>query len=276
VGTGLRTEEVIADTDTKITHFVAHQARDFAFAVSPYFNHAHISTESGIDIHFYYYTESLLVDEILEMASRSMSHFEEHVGMFPLGHVTIIETELHQDSSSFSQIVFVDSWYLGRRPRFWAVAHGLGNQWFANIVGTNRITEPWLTEGLTRYIQAGIFYPSPETFRARMESDHASIAEGTTLYLSRGLYFSPNAAHYAFSHGRKAMLMIYALHDKMGDEVFWQFISDYYQTFSFGIATVDDFIRLAEAALYECLQDFFGTWLNYGTVPPLPEKGLEL
>jgi hypothetical protein len=272
VGTGLRTEVVFGDTDTKITHFVAHQARDFAFAISPYFNHAHISTESGIDIHFYYYTESLLVDEILEMASRSMSHFEEYVGMFPLGHVTIIETELLQDSASFSQIVFVDSWYLRRRPRLWAVAHGLGNQWFANIIGTNRITEPWLTEGLTRYIQAGIFYATPEALRARMESDHASIADSTTLYLSHGLYFSPNWAHYAFSHGRKAMLMIYALHDKMGDEIFWQFISDYYQTFSFGIATVDDFVQLAEYNLGECLLDFFDLWLNYGTVPPLPER----
>lgn len=270
VGTGLRTEEVIRDTDTKITRFIAHQARDFAFAVSPYFRHAYIATESGIGIYLYYYTETLLVDEILDSARRSIEYFEKRIGTYPFGHVTIIEAELMQDSLSFSQIVFVDSWYLGRGGRFWALAHGLGNQWFANAVGTNRVAEPWLTEGLTRFVQTGIFYQQPDALRARMERDHASIEDRASLYLAYGLDASPNWTHYAHTHGRKAMLMVYALHHRMGDEVFWEFIANYYQTFFFNIADAEDFINLAEEAYGESLRDFFDEWFTTGTVPDLP------
>lgn len=270
VGTGLRTEEVIGDTDTKITHFTAHQARDFAFAISPYFQNARISTESGIDIHFYYYTETLLIDEILEISRRTFEHFEEQIGAYPLGHLTIVETDLVEDSFSFSQIVFVDSWYLNRGGRYWGVAHGIGNQWFANIIGTNRTLSPWLTDGLTRFVQAPIFYPTPESLRARMERDHVSIEDRTTLFLYRGLYASPNRAHYAHTHGRKAMLMFYALNHHMGDELFREFLSEYYQQFSFNIATAENFIELAEEIYGNSLHDFFYEWIHKGTVPELP------
>ncbi|MDR0273381.1 MAG: M1 family metallopeptidase [Clostridiales bacterium] len=270
VGTGLRTEEVIGDTDTKITHFTAHQARDFAFAVSPYFQHAYTSTESSIDIHLYYYTDPLAVDDVLTSARRSIEFFEEHVGIYPLGKVTIVETEQMQDSVSFSQIVFMDSWYLTRGGRNRGLAHGLGNQWFASVVGTNRISEPWLTNGLTRFVQAGITNETPEELFVHMERDYVSISASGNLILARGLDTSSTWSHYAHTHGRKAMLMIYALHQLMGAELFWEFIAEYYQTYSFNIATTNDFIELAETFYGDSLTDFFGEWFNNGTVPPMP------
>ncbi|MCL1842382.1 MAG: hypothetical protein FWF79_01065 [Defluviitaleaceae bacterium] len=270
VGTGLRTEEVIADTDTKITIFTAHRVRDFAFAVSPYFNHSHVFTESGIDIHLYFYSQDLDTEEVLDIARRTMEYFEENVGIYPPGHVTIVETELFVDSDSFSQIIFVDSWYLSRGGRYWAVAHALGNQWFANVIGTNRITEPWLTNGLTRFVQAGIFYPTAEALRGRMERDFASIQNRTTLYLNRGLAYSTNRAHYAHAHGRKAMLMLYSLYHLMGHENFWALISSYYETFFFDTATIQDFISLAEEKHNGSLRSFFNEHIDAGTVPELP------
>ena len=268
VGTGLRTEEVTADT--KVTRFSAHQARDFSFALSPYFQHAVTQTESGINIHLYHYTDTLDSDEILYMMRQSMEHFEARVGIFPFGHVTIVEANLPHRNASFSQVVFVDSAYLAWGGRYWGVAHGLGNQWFANIVGTNRIAEPWLTEGLTRFVQTGLFYSTPETLRERMEADFVSIKNRTTLYLYRGLYASPDNVHYAHAHGRKAMLMVYSLYIRMGEDVFWEFIAEYFQTFSFGIATVESFISLAEQFYGASLREFFDEWLYTGTVPPLP------
>jgi len=267
VGTGLRTEEVTADT--KVTRFSAHQARDFSFAISPYFQHVVVQTDSGTSIHLYHYTE-LNPDEILDVMRRSMEYFESRVGIFPFGHVTVVETSLPFSNASFSQIVFVDSLYLSRGGRYWGVAHGLGNQWFANIVGTNRVAEPWLTEGLTRFVQAGIFYSTPEALRERMEAEFTSIKNRTTLYLDRGIYASPDHAHYAHAHGRKAMLMVYSLYVRMGEYVFWEFIAEYFQTYTFGIATVEGFISIAEQFYGASLREFFDEWLNVGTVPRLP------
>ena len=93
IGTGLRSEEVIEDTKTRITRFNAFTTNDFAFAVSPYFRHAHTATESGIDIHLYYYTKALEVDDILARACEIMEVFEQTMGSYPFGHISIVEIE---------------------------------------------------------------------------------------------------------------------------------------------------------------------------------------
>ncbi|MCL1877969.1 MAG: M1 family metallopeptidase [Defluviitaleaceae bacterium] len=270
VGTGVRTEELITDTDTRITRFTAYRARDFAFALSPYFLTAQTTTESGVDIHFYYHNGELDADEILHTARRAMEYFEERIGVLPFGHVTIVETELMQDSVSFSQVVFVDSWHLFRGGQYWGLVHALANQWLASVVGTNRVAEPWLTNGLTRFVQAGFFYPDETALRGRMERDYASINERTTLVLANGLGASQSWEHYVFAHGRKAMLMIYALHERVGEEVFWQIIAEYYRRHAFEIAGTEDFANIVEEISGQSMENFFSRWINEGIVPGLP------
>lgn len=272
VGTGLRTEEVIEDTDTRITRFTAQMVRDFAFALSPYFNHAQIATNSGIEIHLYYHTSSLQTEHILDTARISMEYFEEKVGAYPFGHVTIIETDLLAESTAFSQVVFVDTRHFlyNLHGNLWWLANGLGLQWFANVVGTNRVAEPWLDEGLTRFVQAGIFYNQTE-LRERIERERNSIIHRTDLYMTLNLSNFNNRAHYAYTHGRKAMVMLYALHHEMGDDNFWALISEYYYNFSFAIATANDFIRIAEEIHGSNLDYFFSKWMEVGYVPELPE-----
>jgi len=269
VGTGQRSEWTIEDTDTRNTNFEAHTARDFAFVISPYFNHAHAVTESGIDIHLYYYTDGLEIDHILEHARLSMEHFEYHVGRYPYGHITIVEADTMLDGAAFSQIVFVDTRRL-LDGDLWALSHGIGVQWFASIVGTNRISEPWLTNGLIHFAQAGIFYPTPEELRTRMEREHGRIASRTDLFLSDSLDAFATHNHYSNTHRRKAKLMFYALYQRMGTEAFWGLLNQYYHLFSFGIATSEDFIRLAEEAYGDCLFLFFDEWIRAGDVPDLP------
>lgn len=259
VGTGFRSEEIIEDTDTRITRFTAHTTRDFAFAVSAYFNHAHISTESGIEIHLYYYTEALEIDHILEHARQSMEYLEYHVGSFPFGHMTIVEADAQRDIAVFSQMILMNSLHL-QFGDLWALSHGLTEQWFAHIVGTNRIDEPWLANGLTRFVHAGIFYDE-ETLTDYMERVYASIAHRDDLKLTNGLRTFEYFTDYEQTHGRMAMLMMYDLYRLMGADVFWQFINQYYHEFSFNFATAEDFKRLAETHHGESLQWFFDEWM---------------
>jgi len=270
VGTGVRTEEVIEDTDTRITHFTAQMVRDFAFALSPYFNHAYAVTESGIDIHFYYHTETIDVDHIMEFIKFCMEYFESRVGIYPFGQVTIVETEIIGGAVAFSQVVFVDTHQFFQN--MWWLAHGLGDQWFASVVGANRVAEPWLDEGLTRFVKAGIFYPTYEALRTRIEWEHYSIHDRQDLFITDGLSVYTNRAHYAHTQGRKAKVMLYALYRQMGYENFWQLINQYYYEFAFGIATSADFVRIAEEIYGDSLQQFFREWMHMGTVPELPPR----
>ena len=273
VGTGLRTEEIFEDTDIKITTFTAQQVRDFAFAISHSFNHSRISTESGVDIHFYHFTETIHADEVLAIAKDSMERFEYYIGMFPFQHITIVETDISIEHASLSQVIFVDSIPL-RQASFRGLNQSIANQWLANIVGTNRIKYPWLTEGLTRFITLAVLSESSEDFVEFIEDQHSSIAEYTDLYLTNPLWEFGSWRHYAFTHGRKAMVMFYSLYNVMGEDVFWSFINKYYHTFSFGIANKEDFIGLAEEVYGYSLDWFFDEWFGYGTVPDLSRQQL--
>jgi len=273
-GTGLRgLSEVIEDTDTLITTFTAHMVRDFAFAIAPYFNHQHVVTQGGTTIRFYYTSKEIPFRAVMDFAKNAVEYFENRVGHFPLRHISIIETDLLQDmhdsmSFAFSQVIFVDSNAL-RRENFRGLAQGIGNQWFSTVVGSNRVETPWLTEGLTRFVRAGIFYPTYEELRTHIEAEHATIVGLDNINLTDDLSMYISRTHFAQAQGRRAMVMLYALERRMGEDDFWKLIRQYYQEFSFRIATADDFIRIAEEIYGGNLRIFFNQWM-IGRVPQLP------
>ena len=273
VGTGHRTEEIIYDTDIKVTRFSATMTRDFAFAVlSPRYNHVSITTESGVEINFHYNTESILmqrrVEDVLEFARYSMEYFEHYVGVYPFGQVTIVETDMLLDSVAFSQLIFADSRHL-RHGDLTDLAHSIGNQWFAGVVGTNRIAEPWLDKGLTHFVQATMLHNTAELLNEYMWQVHGAIAHRTGLLLTDGLWAYTDHETFVAAQRYRAMLMLYQLKRRMGEENFWLLINRYYQTFSFRVATAEDFIIMAEEIYEDSLETFFTMWMSQEAVPPL-------
>jgi len=270
VGTGQRTEEIL--DDTKITTFVVDMVRDFAFAVlSPYYNTISTETESGVEINFHYRSETAArrADEILDVARLSMEHFEYRVGFYAFPQVNIVEANLLYNSMPFSQMVFLD---MGPYTGHAALSRSLGSQWFSGIVGVNRVREPWLDTGLSRFVQAGIVNNTPELLHNHIENEQQIAARRGGLSLSNGLWAYTNRNYYIDTHGRMASVMIYELMRLMGEEYFWQFINLYYQTFAFQIATADDFISLAEEVHGYSLQAFFNGWLMWVSPEPPPEE----
>jgi hypothetical protein len=120
----------------RTTRFEARQLRGFAFALSPYFNHAYTTTDTGISIHLYHYTKALLVDSILEAACESLTHFEQNVGMLPLGHIILIEADIPMGGAALSQVIFVNTAQMRLRD-FRTLRDDVGRQWFGGIIGVS-------------------------------------------------------------------------------------------------------------------------------------------
>jgi len=271
VGTGHRSQEVIYDTDIKITRFTANMTRDFAFAVlSPYYNSASTITGSGVEINFYYQTEVVgeRAEDILEFARFNIEQFGHRVGVYPFGQINIVETDLLQDSIAFSQMVFADTRHLWRSDLS-DLSYSLGSQWFASVVGINPIAEPWLDIGLTRFVQASIVHYTPELLHEYMQQTRRDIAAHRGLLLTDGLWAYTQREYFIAAQGQRAMLMLYQLQRRMGEDAFWSFINLYYQTFSFRVATVEGFIYMAEEVYGHCLQEFFETWMTQDVIPIL-------
>jgi len=172
------------------------------------------------------------------------------------------------ESVAFSQVIFSDTMQLSR-TRLVELSQSVGSQWFTSVVGTNPVAEPWLGIGLTRFVGSGLWASTPERLHEYMQANHAAIADRTDLFMYQNLDENATIWGVHIPMQIKAMLMIYQLQQRMGEELFWEFIGRYYREFSFQIATVGDFTYLAGKMYGGCLAEFFHPWIYEGTVPPI-------
>jgi aminopeptidase N len=253
----------------KVTTYTAKLTRDFAFAVSDKYKTAEAVTSTGVTVRFYYYTEELNVDAVLEAAKRGIEYYEQTVGTYPFlnGNVCIAETDMFVSGVEFSKIVFMDSARLMQTQDYYNLTHQIGHQWFYNVVGSDQVNEPWLDEGLIMYVQERLGHATEEEYRAKLANDYDIYINTGEHTLADGIGAFENWAGYYNIHYTKAKLMFYALNRLMGDEAFWQCIRQYFQTYSFRIATGADFISTAEQVYGESLTNFFDEWLNGDVIP---------
>ena len=269
-GTGLRSEEPNEETQTKITRFEANSVRDFGFAVSAYFISEYILTESGIRIHLYYYSDFENTESFLEQARQIIEYYEYRIGRYPFRDIYIIETDMFVQGVESSGIAFMDSNAI-RQPNILALANILCRQWFFNIVGYDPIRETWLGKGLAMYLRASFVHANDDDLRAFMETERLLIAHRTDLYMTDASWTYETWVDFFSAQYRKPMFMFYSLHLLMGDD-FWVFLDRFYHVFSFGIASGEDFMLMAEDIYGESLEEFFNDWIFSGTVPILPQE----
>jgi aminopeptidase N len=152
------------------------------------------------------------------------------------------------------------------------LAHELLHQWFGNSISPARWQDTWLNEGFATYLS---LLWAEEKYGERIvpnilkdwyatstdpdffASSPDAIGNPTPdLFLHRAIYW-------------KGALTLHALRLRVGDEVFFEIIRTYYQTFRDSHATIEEFIILANAVSQEDLTAFFDSWLYQKAVPDI-------
>jgi len=264
IGTGHRTEEIIEDANMRITRFTANMVRDFTFAVlSPEFERANITADSGIEISLYYLSENIAnrADEILDFSNQVATHFGNAVGRYPFGQITILESEILTRAAPFSGIIFANSSFLGRGD-FTPLANSIGSQWTGNVIGANRAAYPWLDIGLAHFIQTELFFETAEMRAEHIFNEVAFLQTRLDLSLSHSAAEIVNLELFIATHTRFAAAMFNALQERLGIEIFEELLHLYFQEFSFRTATKDDFFALAEELHGRNLADFILEWFD--------------
>jgi len=272
-GTGAKTE---TDLDNRrVTTFNAQMTRDFAFAISPYFQRVTQMTPSGREINLYHYTLGLAAEHILNVAADAMTFFEETIGAYPYPQLTIVETDMFISGENFSSAIFMDSNHLRTTRNLNTLRREIGRQWFSVVVGSNPIEEAWLNGGLTLFLQEGLLGRSRE-LRIVIERDHSylrrwlhSVNNEETRRIATNIHHYDSWDDYFRVQYRKAGIMFYALYQEMGALNFRLLLREYYRQFAFRIAHSSDFINLAEEIHGSELERFFDYWLNTTGLPEL-------
>lgn len=155
------------------------------------------------------------------------------------------------------------------------VAHELAHQWFGDLITMESWPHLWLNEGFASYATllywaavSNRFTNDPFQQYFDLEYGRARAATGTLILQDTTSFnelFDPYRVY------AKGAMVLYMLHQLVGDAVFRDVLRTYAGTeaFRYGNATTADFQAVAEAVSGIDLNAFFRQWVTEGTGYPV-------
>ena len=247
---------------TRTWRFVAHNVRDFAFAMAPDFRWD-ASTWDGTLIQTFYRPEATLWEEANRMSWVSIKHFSERLARYPYPHATTVEGP--NDGMEYPMLTFVPRGG-SREELYWVLTHEFGHEWYPMLVNSNERLYPWMDEGFNTFIDIG-----------SVEEYFAGEAYGDTIDLQplhlyalhalagreQAMALPPDEQHDLFwaAYFKPALMLHLLRTEVLGPERFDRAFSDYTEAWSFKHPTPADFFRFMEDAAGAQLDWFWRGWI---------------
>jgi aminopeptidase N len=156
-------------------------------------------------------------------------------------------------------ITGIGSIFVGGRKLFDDIySHELSHQWFGDAVGLTTWKEIWLNEGFASYCEAlyAEHIGGPGALRSTMMSKFHNQFEGK-IYNPEDLF---SETIYD-----KGAWILHMLRWEISDSAFFTSLRDYFETYKYKNATIDDFKRICEKVSGKDLDYFFKQWIYDGT-----------
>jgi len=240
-----------------------------ALAIGKYNKKVEQST-NGIPLEFYYYPEdSTKVEPTYRYTKKMFDFLEKEIGVnYPWQNYKQIPVKdflysgmentgatIFSDSFVVDSIAFVDKNYVNVN------AHELAHQWFGDLVTETSGTHHWLQEGFATYYallaEREVFGEHYYYWRLYQYAQELYIQEQKEQHTA---LLNPKSSSTTFY--KKGALLLYMLHEKIGEEIFKKAIKNYLEKFKYKNVTSEDFIGEVENSLGEDLKVFFNRWLK--------------
>ena len=246
-------EEVNAQTNATPTgavsrRFVMEAGRTFALSISDFYK---VATRTVGDVMVYSYYFGLYDapgEAMLQTTAEALQTFSEKFGPYRHKTLTAVQGDFN-DGMEFSGLYFISRDYFNlynNTPKNYLViiaAHETAHQWWFDGVANDQALEPWLDEALCTYSER-IYYETvhPDLvdwwwgFRY-FEFQQAGFVD-TTIYDGGGQ--RPYWDKVYLTGAR----FLEDLRQRVGDEIFFIFLRDYYNQFAGKRASGADFFRV--------------------------------
>ncbi len=224
---------------------------------------------NGLPIHNYFPPEA--GGEITSAFSRTsemIAYYSQVFGPYPFESYGAVVVPLELEFALENQTLSVFSYDMVDEI---TVAHELAHQWFGNSVSLRSWENIWLNEGFATYAEA-LWVEHTEGKAAGDDYMRDIYAKARAKNMAAP--GNPEARHLFddFVYYRGACVL-HALRLKVGDELFFKILHEYYARYQYGNASTDDFIAVAQSVSGQDLQAFFTDWLFSAEIPPLPQPG---
>jgi len=264
----------ITDGTQQVVTYANGPARGFYLAASNYFS-VKSETIGETQVNSYFLLGSNQgAEDALDIAIDSLESYSNRFGEYPYTEFDLVSTPMQALGMEYPGITAISTMLYDPNGQISgvptpiylesAVAHEVGHMWFYNAVGNDQVDEPWVDEAIVQYI-TGLYYQDVygiEAFEGFRDSwlDRWSRVEFADIPIGLPVADYDGRQYGAIVYGR-GPLFIDALAEKMGQEVFDDFLRDYYETNKWGIGTAANFRELAESYCDCDLTALFEEWV---------------
>lgn len=270
---------LVSETDnldgTRTFHWstrYAHSTYLTSIAISGYVSFSqwyHYTPTDSMEIPYHVYPEKLADAQIaFSEAPAMMSFFSQAFGLYPFieeVYGTAL-AGLGGGMENFTCTTYGAAFVIVDHRYDWLTAHEMAHSWFGNSVTMADWREIWLNEGFATYGDA-LWQENvggQTGLNARMESFKAAYFDEDAL--NRFPIYDPVIMWGATVYEKGAWIL-HMLRYVVGDNLFFEALQTYHQTFSFDNATTGDLRTVYETVSGMDLTAFFDEWVYQAGYP---------
>ena len=187
-------------------------------------------------------------EAMLETTVEAMQVYADKFGPYRHKTMTAVQGDFN-DGMEYSGFYFVSRDYFNlydNTPKNYLViiaAHETAHQWWFDAVGDDQALEPWLDETLATYSER-IYYESVHPDLVDWWWGYRYFEFQAPGFVDTQIYDGGGQRPYWDKVYLSGARFLEALREKVGDEIFFAFLKDYYTQFAGRRATAADFFRV--------------------------------
>ncbi len=228
--------------------FVLEAGRTFALSMSLYYKVAQ-QTVGDVTVFSYFFAfYDAPGQALLQTSVEAMQVFSEKFGPYHHKTLTAVQGDFN-DGMEFSGFYFISRDYFNlydNTPKNYLViiaAHETAHQWWFDSVADNQALEPWLDETLATYSER-IYYETVHPDEVKWWWSYRYFEFDEPGFVDTPIYDGGGQRPYwdkVYLTGARFMEDVRL---RVGDEIFFAFLKDYYQQFEGRQATTAGFFRV--------------------------------
>ena len=280
ISNGVLIEESNVDSTKKITHWkedIALPTKVMVigvadFAVNYPGNVESIPVSSWVypenkERGFYDYAEAM---EILPF-------FIKNVGAYPFMKLANVQSKtIFGGMENASAIFYYENSVSGDRKSESLLTHEIAHQWFGDYATETDFSHLWLSEGFATYMTDLYFehkYGTDTLIKMLTEQRKEVIEFAKQKFTPVVDTFTTNYMDLLNANSyQKGGWILHMLRRKIGDDLFWKSIREYYAEYGGKNANTKDLENVIEKISHVDLNNFFRQWLYTGGYPKLDIK----
>jgi aminopeptidase N len=237
---------------------------DFEIVELGYFNEVPLSA-------WVYPQEGQYAKDAYSITKEVLEYFSSWVGPYPYEKLANVQSKtIYGGTENAGNIFYNENLVFRNEPIYKqteaVVVHEIAHQWFGNSVSESNWYHVWISEGFATYF-TDLFIEHKfgvDSLRKRMDSERRRVIGYTNHrryapvvdYTPR----PPDELLSALTY-QKGAWFLHMLKHKIGDELFWQSISKYYDKYKLSNVLTEDFQEVVEQVSEMQLDAFFNQWL---------------